>query len=134
MYQYDHKIRVRYGETDQMGTVYYGNYAAYYEAARVESLRDLGFIYREMEEKGIMLPVIENHSYFMGPAHYDELITIRTRIPELPRVRIKFEYEVYNEKNDLINTGNTILAFINRNTGVPTRPPKEIMDTLAPFF
>ena len=134
MFSFDYNIRVRYGETDQMGYVYYGHYASYYETARVESLRSLGFIYKELEDNGVMLPVLENHSFFLGPARYDELLTIRTMIKEKPGVRITFHYEILNEKSDLIHKGHTTLAFINKETGSPTRPPQEIMDLLTPYF
>ena len=134
MFSFDYEIRVRYGETDQMGYVYYGNYANYYETARVESLRSLGFIYKELEENGIMLPVLENHSKFIGPARYDELLTIRTTIPEMPGVRIRFEYEIFNHKNELINTGWTRLVFVSIENGNPVRPPEEILKLLSPFY
>lgn len=96
MYQSETSIRVRYGETDQMAYVYYGNYAMYYEVARVESLRQLGVTYKELEASGIMMPVLENHSKFLGPARYDELLRIVTTIREKPTVKIKFEYEIFN--------------------------------------
>ena len=134
MFSYNYKIRVRYGETDQMGYVYYGNYASYYETARVESLRSLGFVYRELEENGIMLPVLENHSYFKGPARYDELLTIRTSIPEIPGVKIVFNYEIFNEEDKLINTGKTVLAFIDMSSGKPVRPPNHIVNLLSPYY
>ena len=92
MYTSETSIRVRYGETDQMGYVYYGNYGMYYEVARVESLRQLGMSYREMEEMGVMMPVIENHTKFLAPALYDDLLTIVTTIREKPSVKIRFEY------------------------------------------
>ncbi len=134
MFSFDYQIRVRYGETDQMGYVYYGNYAQYYETARVESLRSLGFIYKELEEEGIMLPVLENHSYFLGPARYDELLTIRTTIPEMPGVKIRFRYEIFNDKEELIHKGDSTLAFINMKSGSPVRPPGHIVEILKPFY
>lgn len=134
MYQTETKIRVRYSETDQMGYVYYGNYAGYYEVARVESLRQLGFVYRELEEMGIMLPVLENHSKFHKPAKYDELLTIKVCIPEMPALKIKFCYEILNEENALINTGETTLVFIKKDTMKPCRMPQLLNDMLAPYF
>jgi len=133
MYQSQIQIRARYGETDQMGYVYYGNYASYYEVARVESLRQLGLSYRELENMGVMLPVLENHSKFLAPAVYDELLKIVTTIRQKPGVRIKFEYDIFNEHEKLIHQGETLLAFVNRQTGRPCRPP-EIFDNLLKSF
>lgn len=134
MYQAETFVRVRYGETDQMGYVYYGYYAMYYEVARVEALRQLGLTYKSLEEMGIIMPVLENHSYFLAPGRYDELLRIVTTIHEKPGVRIRFAYDIYNEKNELINRGETLLAFIDRKTGRPVRPPLAMMDVLKPFF
>jgi len=134
MYDHEIKIRVRYGETDQMGYVYYGNYAMYYEVARVESLRNLGFAYKDLEADGIMLPVLENHSYFIAAAKYDDLLTIKITVPEKPGVKIGFRYEITNENDILINKGSTILAFVNMKTGKPSRPPKIMQKLFNPFF
>ena len=134
MFSFEYDIRVRYGETDQMGYVYYGQYASYYETARVESMRHLGISYKQMEENGVILPVRENHSYFIKPAHYDELLTIKTMVMEMPGVRIKFEYEITNEVKEIIHRGDTELVFINKTTGAPQRPTQEIMDAFKPFF
>lgn len=134
MYQSETSIRVRYGETDQMAYVYYGNYAMYYEVARVESLRKLGVTYKELEASGIMMPVLENHSKFLGPARYDELLRIVTTIREKPAVKIKFEYEIFNEQNKLINQGETLLVFVDSKTGRPVRTPEMMSKVLEPFF
>lgn len=134
MYQSETSVRVRYGETDQMGYVYYGYYAMYYEVARVEALRKLGLTYRDIEAMGIIMPVLENHSKFLAAGKYDELLRIITTIREKPGVRMKFEYEIFNEQGKLINQGQTMLAFIDKNTNRPTRPPKAMMDVLSPFF
>jgi acyl-CoA thioester hydrolase len=134
MYISQTSIRVRYGETDQMGFVYYGHYASYYEVARVEALRQLGLTYKWLEEKGTMMPVLENHSVFLAPGRYDELLKIVTTIREKPTARIQFEYDVYNEENKLINQGRTVLAFISKETGRPSRPPAEMERVLSPFF
>lgn len=134
MYDHEIKIRVRYGETDQMGYVYYGNYAMYYEVARVESLRNLGFAYKDLEADGIMLPVLENHSYFIAAAKYDDLLTIKITVPEIPGVKIGFRYEITNENDILINKGSTILAFVNMKTGKPCRPPEVMQKLFNPFF
>lgn len=134
MYRSETSIRVRYGETDQMAYVYYGNYAMYYEVARVESLRQLGVTYKELEASGIMMPVLENHSKFLGPARYDELLRIVTTIREKPGVKIKFEYEIFNEQNRLINQGETLLAFVDSKSGRPVRTPEMMIRVLGPFF
>lgn len=134
MYQSETSIRVRYGETDQMAYVYYGNYAMYYEVARVESLRKLGVTYKELEASGVMMPVLENHSKFLGPARYDELLRIVTTIREKPTVKIKFEYEIFNEQNKLINQGETLLVFVDTKTGRPLRTPAMMSNVLEPFF
>lgn len=134
MYQSETSIRVRYGETDQMAFVYYGYYAMYYEVARVESLRRLGVTYKELEASGVMMPVLENHSKFLIAARYDELLKIVITIREKPTVRIKFEYEIFNEENRLIHQGETLLAFVDIKSGRPCRPPQLMMKVLEPFF
>lgn len=134
MYQSETSVRVRYGETDQMAYVYYGNYAMYYEVARVESLRRLGVTYKELEAGGVMMPVLENHSKFLMAARYDELLRIVTTIRYMPTVRIKFEYEIFNEQNKLIHLGETLLAFVDQKSGRPCRPPEMMTNVLAPFF
>ena len=134
MFQAETQIRVRYAETDQMGYVYYGNYAMYFEVARVEAMRSAGFSYRTMEENGVMMPVLESHFKYLRPGKYDELLTIKTRIPECPGVRIRFEYEVTNELGQLITEGWTTLTFLKKDTHQPTRPPKNLLDLLKPHF
>ena len=94
MYQFEHKLRVRYAETDQMGYVYYGNYATYYEVARAESIRSIGLSYKEIEEAGVIMPVLENNSKYIRPARYDDELTIKLRIPEKPGVKIRYEYDI----------------------------------------
>ena len=127
-------IRVRYAETDQMGYVYYGNYATYYEVARVECLRNLGLSYKIMEEEGIMMPVVENTSKYILPAKYDDLLTIKIFVKEMPSKRITFEYEIYNEREKLINLGITILAFVDMKNGRACSAPESIISLLKPFF
>lgn len=134
MYSAQTTIRVRYSETDQMQYAYYGNYAAYYEVARVEGLRQLGLSYKDLEDSGIMMPVLETHSYYHKPAKYDELLTIKVIIPQLPLAKIKFEYIIYAESGDKIHSGDTTLAFVNMSSGKPTRAPKAMTNLLAPFF
>jgi len=113
MYTHTTKIRVRYGETDQMGYVYYGNYAEYYEVARVEMLRSLGMDYVGMESAGVMMPVLELNCKYIKPALYDQEITIKTTIHDLPGVRIHFKYELSNPAGELINIGTTTLVFVD---------------------
>lgn len=134
MYTSETRIRVRYSETDQMQYVYYGNYAMYYEVGRVESLRQLGLTYKELEAMGIIMPVLENHSEFLSPALYDELLRVKVTIPEKPSVRIRFRYEIYNERDVLIHRGETLLAFVNQKTGRPCRPPEAFQKVLEPYF
>ncbi|MBS1556289.1 MAG: acyl-CoA thioesterase [Bacteroidetes bacterium] len=134
MYQSETFVRVRYGETDQMGYVYYGNYAMYYEVGRVEALRQLGLSYKELEDDGVMMPVLENHSKFHQPALYDDHLKIVTTIAEKPSVRIKFVYAIYNASNKLLHEGETLLAFVDKKTGRPCRPPQRFMDVLKPYF
>ena len=134
MYRSETRLRVRYGETDQMGYAYYGFYAMYYEVARVESLRQLGMTYRELEDMGVIMPVLENKSKYLAPARYDDLLRIVTVIREKPGVRIKFEYEIYNESDQLINQGETMLVFINKKSNRPCRPPEAMDKLLAPYF
>jgi acyl-CoA thioester hydrolase len=134
MYRSEIKIRVRYGETDQMGYAYYGNYAMYYEVARVESLRQLGLSYLELEESGVMMPVLENKSKYLAAAKYDDLLRIVTTLRQMPGVRINFEYEIFNQEEKLIHTGETLLVFIDKKSGKPCRPPEAMTKLLAPFF
>jgi len=134
MYTSETTVRVRYGETDQMGYVYYGYYAMYYEVARVESLRQLGLSYKSIEGQGIIMPVLENKSKYILPAFYDELLRIVCTIREKPGIRIKFEYEIFNEENKLINMGETLLVFVDRKTSKPCLPPEVMEKVLEPFF
>ncbi|MGN6393983.1 MAG: acyl-CoA thioesterase [Mucilaginibacter sp.] len=134
MFEHSTKLRVRYGETDQMGYMYYGNYASFYEVGRVEMLRSLGLTYAGMEESGTMMPVVELNCRYLKPALYDEEITIRVIMEEMPRIRIHFKYELYNEKQELINTGETLLVFINMQTNRPCIAPRYFLDKVKPFF
>jgi acyl-CoA thioester hydrolase len=134
MISHDVQVRVRYAETDRMGYVYYGNYAMYFEVARVETLRHIGSSYKELEDSGIMLPVLEYKSKFLKPAKYDDLLTIRTFIKNKPGVRIVFEYEVYNEAKTLLSTGETTLVFVNSHTGRPCNAPDHLLEMMASYF
>ena len=135
MYTCENTIRVRYAETDRMGYVYYGNYAAYFETGRVEALRALGLSYKEMEDKGIMLPVLTYNIKYYKPAFFDEQLTIKTTVKELPSgTRIYFHYQTWNEKGICINEGDTSHVFVKIDGGRPTTIPQEVIDKLAPFF
>ena len=127
MIEKDIKIRVRYGETDRMGYVYYGNYASYFEVARVEMLRSLGISYKKIEDDGVMLPVLEFKIKYFKPAFYDDELIIRTRITSLPGVRIHFEYETYNSKEELLNKAETTLVFVDIKTGKPRNIPEDLL-------
>ncbi|MDH5399593.1 MAG: acyl-CoA thioesterase [Cyclobacteriaceae bacterium] len=134
MYSSETFVRVRYGETDQMGFVYYGAYAMYYEVGRVESLRQLGLTYKELEATGVLMPVLENYSKYIAPARYDENLRIITQVKERPTARIRFHYEIYNETDKLINIGETQLVFLNKKTGGPLKYPEMLSEVLDPFF
>ncbi len=134
MYTSKTQIRVRYAETDQMGYVYYGNYAAYYEVARVESLRQLGLSYRDLEDTGIIMPVLENYSKYILPGRYDELLTVKVTIKKIPGFKIIFNYEIFNEAEELINIGETKLAFVDISSGKPCRIPDSMEKVLSEYF
>jgi acyl-CoA thioester hydrolase len=134
MYTHIHHIRVRYADTDQMGYVYYGCYASYYEEARSEAIRALGFPYKQMELDGIMLPVTRMNIKYIAPALYDEMITIRTIIKELPNRFITFHYEIYNEPAKLINEGETQLIFIDATTRKMVHAPQAVLEKLKGYF
>lgn len=124
------QFRVRYSETDQMGYVYHGNYAQYFEMGRIEWLRKLGISYKKMEENGIMLPVIKLDTTFLKPAKYDNLVLLRTSLKKLPTAKIEFEYELFNEKNELLTKASTTLVFINMATNRPTKVPPYLLEKL----
>lgn len=130
MYIHETKVRVRYAETDQMGYCYYGNYAQYFEVARVEALRNLGISYKQLEEDGVMLPVTDFSVKYFKPAFYDDLLTVKTMISTLPRPRLTFEYEILNESGEKLNVASTILVFINKENMRPTRAPEKLVDEL----
>ena len=128
-------IRVRYAETDQMNVVYYGNYAQYFEVARAESIRNLGFTYKEIEAVGVIMPVVEMQIKYLRPAHYDDLLTIKTILRELPADhRIIFEHEVYNAEKKLLTTGKVILYFVKMGSFEKTIMPGPMRHVLLPFF
>lgn len=124
------KLRVRYAETDQMGFAYYGNYPQYYEVGRADAMRQLGMTYRQMEEKGIVMPIVDMHIKYIRPARYDDLLTIKTMVPGLPVSRMHFDYEIYNEAGTLLNKGYTVLAFLKKETGKPCGAPDWFLEKL----
>ncbi|MEO0006353.1 MAG: hypothetical protein RJA20_549 [Bacteroidota bacterium] len=135
MYAFETQIRVRYGETDQMGYLYYGNYAEYYEVGRVETIRSLGVSYKELEEvHGIWLPVVSLEVKYLRPAYYDDLLTVRTEITSLPDKYINFEVKVFNESKKLINTGAVRLCFYDPATKRTCQAPEFLLEKLRPFF
>lgn len=134
MYIHTVQRRVTYGETDKMGYMYYGRYADYYEFGRVEAMRNLGIVYRELEETGIIMPVLDLKISYKKPAFYDDLLTINTIIPKLPGVKIYFEYQIFNEGGTLINEGNSLLLFYDNLKKRPVTTPENLMEKLVPFF
>jgi acyl-CoA thioester hydrolase len=124
------QVRVRYSETDQMGVVYHGNYLPYFEVGRVEWLRNQGISYKELEEKGIALPIVNININYKKPARYDDLLSIKTSFVSQSSVKITFECEIFNEANELLTTATFLLVFVDLKTGKPTLPPPEILHIL----
>lgn len=129
-----HSLRVRYGETDPMKYVYHGNYAEYFEVARVELFREIGLSYKEIEDLGIWLPVSELKIKFIKPALYDDLLHIKTSIKQLPGARVIFDYEIYNDYNEKLTEASTTLFFLDAKTQKITRCPQVLMDIILPYF
>ena len=135
MFTTETQIRVRYAETDQMGIVYHSNYFPYFETARAESIRQLGFTYADMEKMGIIMPVIEVQCRYLRPALYDDLLTIKVILKELPiHHKIEFHHEVFNEKNELLATGKIILYFMESKSMKRTTMPDQLLKKLQPYF
>ena len=135
MFKHESFKRVRYGETDQMGFLYYGHYALYYELGRVEALRSLGIRYRDMEdEMDIMLPVVSMECKYLRPARYDDIVRIVTELRVLPESYITFHYELYNEKDALLNIAKVKLCFYDRKLGRRIPTPPFILEKLSGFF
>lgn len=135
MYNHDYFTRIRYAHTDQMGFVYYGHYATFYEIGRVEALRNLGLVYKNLEEREqVFMPILESHSHYLAPLKYDEEIKIQTTIKELPKVKITFHYNIFNEANACCHYGHTVLVFLNRQTLKPRRVPSTIIRALEFYF
>lgn len=134
MYKSETEVRVRYSETDMMGYVYYGNYASYFEVARVEAIRTLGFSYKKMEDEGIALPVLDYSIKYYKPAFYDDNLRIETTITEIPKARIHFKYKTYNEAGELLNEASTTLVFVNKEYKKPCMAPSDFIKALQQFF
>jgi acyl-CoA thioester hydrolase len=123
MLEFTTTLRIRYSEVDPSGFVYNGHYAAFYEVGRTAAIRQMGLSYKEVEERGIVMPLIYQNMRFYSPAFYDDLLTIKVSIKELPKARITFFYEIYNEAGKKLNTGENALAFIHKETHRPSRAP-----------
>jgi len=134
MYKAELDIRVRYGETDRMGYVYYGNYAEYFEVARVEAMRLFGITYKDLEDNGILLPVHQYEVTFMKPAYYDDILQIKTTIPVMPQARIEFHYQTFNSAGEMVNRAQTTLVFIDRESGRPIKAPGLFLEKLQAYF
>jgi acyl-CoA thioester hydrolase len=130
MVSFETKYRVCYGDTDRMGVVYYGNYPRLYEIGRTDLIREIWKSYREVEEDGILLPARSLQINYYKPAIYDELLTIKTIIKELPKVKLYIISQIYNEKGELINEGEVVLAFMDAKTSKPRRAPDEFISAL----
>jgi acyl-CoA thioester hydrolase len=129
------QIRMHYALTDQMGVVYYGNYAQFYEIGRTEAIRQLGYTYKDIEAMGIIMPVVEMNSKFLRPAKYDDLITVKTTLRELPTAHsINFYFEIFNEADKLLNAGNVILYFMEAKTMTRTKMPEALEEKLKGYF
>jgi len=135
MYESVTQMRVRYAETDQMNVVYYGNYAQYFEVGRVESVRQLGYTYKDMEQSGVIMPVVEMHVRYLRPATYDDLLTVKTTLREMPvDHRLEFFQEVFNEEGKLLCAGTVKLYFLNAADRSKTNIPEALKEKLQPFF
>lgn len=126
-------LRVRYGETDQMGYCYYGNYAQYFEVGRVETMRQLGMPYKVIEEQGVMLPVSHMEIFFKAPAMYDDELNVKTTVTELNGPRLLFNYTITNASGKLIVEGTTTLVFVSKKTMKPIAPPSNFTDLLLKY-
>ena len=128
------KTRVIYADTDNMKYVYYGNYAKYYEIGRTEAIRSLGISYKEMESRGIFMPVHSMNSRYLKPAFYDEMLTIKTIVDKLPEARIVFYHEILNDNDELIHTAEVTLIFLDGSKMKPVRAPEFFLELMRPHF
>ncbi|RXG32854.1 acyl-CoA thioesterase [Leeuwenhoekiella marinoflava] len=127
-------VKVRYAETDQMGVVHHANYAVYLELARIEWLEAIGISYKKMEEEGIMLPVYGMQFYFLKPALFDDILTVKTMLRKVPRASIVFDYEIYNQNQELLTKAETTLVFVDMSTNRPTRCPEYVLEKLNVYL
>ncbi|MFO7370990.1 MAG: thioesterase family protein [Bacteroidales bacterium] len=134
MYSSETKIRVRYGETDRMGYMYYGHYPEYFEVSRTDMIRSLGLSYRDIEDMGIIMPVRSLHIDYKNPARYDELLVVKSILNKFPEIKLDIDYEIYNEQNQLVCTGNTVLAFVDAKTRRPKRAPEFFLEKVRKYF
>lgn len=135
MFVTETQIRMHYALTDQMGVVYYGNYAQFYEIGRTEAIRQLGYTYKDIEAMGIIMPVVEMNSKFLRPAKYDDLITVKTTLREMPTGHaINFFFEIFNEEDKLLNAGNVILYFMEAVTMKRAKMPDDLEKKLKGYF
>jgi acyl-CoA thioester hydrolase len=128
------KIRVRYGETDRMGYMYYGHYPEYFEVSRTDMIRCFGLSYKAIEDMGIIMPVRSLKVDYKLPALYDEVLTIKSCLKRLPEIKLDIDYVITNEKNEIVCTGNTILAFVDLKTRKLIRAPSFFLDAVKPYF
>lgn len=127
--------RVRYSDCDPMGIVYHGNYALFFETGRTEAFRDTGFSYKKMEnEEGVSMAVVEMKTRFLRPARYDDLLTIKTSVREMPSKKIIFHSELFNEKGELLTTGELTFVFVNTATIKRCDAPAYVIQFFRPFF
>lgn len=134
MYTHSVKYRVCYADTDQMGYVYYGNYARLYEIARVETLRSLGVSYKALEDNGIGLPVAEHYTKFIAPGLYDDELSVECQVDRLPTAKIEFSYRIKNEAGELINEGKTTLVFMDLKSKKVIKAPEFVLRALQPYY
>ncbi|UAY51120.1 acyl-CoA thioesterase [Ferruginibacter albus] len=135
MFTSETTIRIHYALTDQMGMVYYGNYAQFYEIGRVEAFRQLGYSYKDIEAFGIIMPVTDFHCRYLRPAKYDDIITVKTTLKELPhRHKILFYSEIYNEQKELLSTAEITLYILEKTFMKRTELPEALKETLLPYF
>ena len=135
MYTTETKIRIHYALTDQMGVVYHGHYAQFYEIGRGEAIREIGYTYKDIEAMGIIMPVVDIHSRFLRPAKYDDLVTVKTTLKELPlHHKIVFHSEIFNEQGELINTGDVTLYFMEVKEMKRCQMPMELRRKLEKYF
>lgn len=135
MYTTETQIRIHYALTDQMGVVYHGHYAQFYEIGRTEAIRQIGYSYKDIEAMGIIMPVVDIHSRFLRPAKYDDLITVKTTLKEIPtHHKIIFHSEIYNQNDELLNTGDVTLYFMHAASMKRCNMPDELKEKLEKYF